>query len=115
MNPGNASCTGASSKVAPFSPPKTPRNAVHVRTVCEIPDPVGEFGSDGGTVHIPELQCASSSPSNAGVQSDALKPLKGWERSVPHLGAPKVKLPSGVGWADTVHANNPGGQQDSPL
>jgi hypothetical protein len=107
MNPGNASRTGASSKVAPFSPPVKPRNTVHVRTVFEIPDPVGEFGSDGGTVHTPDVQCASSSPSNAGVQSGTLKPLKGWERSVPHIGAPKVKLPSGVSCADEVCTNKP--------
>lgn len=99
INPGNASCTGVSLKVAPFVPLLKNTATSHVRTICEIIDPdspIG-FGTRGGIVHRPDIQCASSSASNAGVQSDALNPLKGWEKSLPHIGVPKVTLPTFVG------------------
>lgn len=99
INPGNASCTGVSLKVAPFVPLSKTTITTHVRTVCEISDPDSPsgFGSRGGIVHRPDIQCASSSASNAGVQSDALNPLKGWEKSRPHIGVPNVTLPTFVG------------------
>jgi hypothetical protein len=48
-------------------------------------------------LHDPDVQLSSSNWLNAAVQSDALKPFKGWERSVPHIGVLKVTLPRFVG------------------
>jgi hypothetical protein len=89
-------------KVAPLSPPSKPSNVVHVRTVDVTPNPLGF----AGIVHTPEIQMSASSWLNDGVQSDGSKPLTGWEKSLPHIGDPKVKEPSAVGVADVVPANN---------
>jgi hypothetical protein len=109
INIGNASSTGVSLNVAPFVPLSKITSVVQVPTVCEIIDPESPsgFGSLGGIVHRSDTQFASSSALNADVQSDGLNPLRGWEKSLPHTGVPKVTLPSCVGWADVVHANNP--------
>ena len=103
MNAVNASSTGVSLKVAPLSLSKS-IIIWHVSTSRNKNDPPVTItpvdsvtgGIDGGMVHNPDAQLSASIWFNAVRQSDGLKPLRGCEKSLPHCGFPKVKLPSGV-------------------
>jgi hypothetical protein len=92
MNGGKASCTGASLKIAPFSPTAT--STWHVPTNCLITDSCEN--DVGGMLHDPDVQCASSIWLTAVRQSVTLigSPLA---NTLPHTGVPKVTLPKFVG------------------